>query len=309
MNLKYIKLIVNWNAGNLLFNSIYSVIQYHNNLVRSVIIVDNASTDGSLLKIDKLNNLPFKLEIIRNFDNKGFGAACNQGAKYANSHYLLFLNPDAKLFSDSLDKSISFMEKPSNAGIGICGVRLLDENKHSTTSAANFPTLCVMAGKIVGLTKLIPSIFPPHLIDSSNLNKSKVVDQVIGAFFLIRTNIFNQCNGFDERFFVYFEEVDLSLRVKEFGYLSYYLSDVLAFHKGRGCSEQVKATSLFYSLRSRMLYAKKYYSKLEYIILILLMVIEFPLRIFQAILKTSWTDIKNILSAYLQLISYFYRIN
>ena len=136
---------------------------------------------------------------------------------------------------------------------------------------------------------------------SSELRESGFVDQVIGAFFLIRKNVFDQCGGFDERFFVYFEEVDLSWRAKQLGYSSYFLSDASAFHKGGGCSERVKAARLFYSLRSRILYAQKHYSWMEFIGLILLTVIELPLRLFQGVLRASWSDINNTFSAYTQL--------
>jgi GT2 family glycosyltransferase len=182
----------------------------------------------------------------------------------------------------------------------------MDEKGNTSTSAARFPTLQVMAGKILGLTKIFPSVFPAHLMSSSNLRESGIVDQVIGAFFLIRKNVFEHCNGFDERFFVYFEEVDLSLRAKQLRYSSYYLSEVSAFHKGGGCSERVKADRLFYSLRSRILYAQKHYSKIEFIAIILLTGLELPLRLIQSILKTSWLDIKNTSCAYAQLIAYFF---
>jgi len=82
-----------------------------------VIIVDNASTDDSLAQVEALQNLPFQLQIVRNASNRGFGAACNQGATLVISEYLLFLNPDTRLFEDSLIKPIDFMLQPNNSGI------------------------------------------------------------------------------------------------------------------------------------------------------------------------------------------------
>jgi len=300
-------IIVNWNAGSQLADCVISIAQYHHGLVSSVIIIDNASTDDSLAQVETLPNLPFQLQIVRNHDNRGFGAACNQGAALASSAYLLFLNPDTRLFEDSLTKPIDFMQQPSNSGIGICGIRLIDEEGITSTSAARFPTLRVMAGKILGLTKLFPSVFPAHLMTSSDLRENSSVDQVIGAFFLIRKNVFDRCGGFDERFFVYFEEVDLSLRAKQLGYSSYFLSEVSAFHKGGGCSERVKAARLFYSLRSRILYAQKHYSWMEFVALVLLTGLELPLRLVQGVLRASWSDIKNTFAAYTQLVDYFIR--
>lgn len=300
--------IVNWNAGDQLADAIESIALCHANLIASVIIVDNASEDNSLSFANTVAaKLPFPIHIICNKQNLGFAAACNQGAAQAKSEFILFLNPDTRLFTDSLTRTISFMLQAENVEIGICGIRLLDEQGSFSTSAARFPTLQVMAGKILGLNKLFPTKFPAHLMNLSDLSGSGYVDQVIGAFFLIRKKVFDQCNGFDERFFVYFEEVDLSLRAKQLGYSSYFLSDVSAFHKGGGCSDQVKTERLFYSLRSRMFYAQKHYSDLEFAALVLLTGIELPLRLVQAVSRKSWTGIKNTCAAYGYLITYFIR--
>jgi GT2 family glycosyltransferase len=300
-------IIVNWNAGKQLADVVLSISKYHHGLVSSVIIVDNASSDDSLAQIDMLEAHPFQLQIIRNLDNRGFGAACNQGAALATSEYFLFLNPDTRLFDGSLVKPIKFMQQPCNSSIGICGIQLVDEEGGTSTSAARFPTLRVMVGKALGLSKLIPRVFPPHLLTSTDLNVSGRVDQVIGAFFLIRKSVFESCEGFDERFFVYFEEVDLSLRVKQLGFSSYFLSETIAFHKGGGCSERVKATRLFYSLRSRILYAEKHYSCMEFVALILLTGIEIPMRLVQGAIRLSWQDIQNTFTAYRQLVTFFIR--
>lgn len=144
-------------------------------------------------------------------------------------------------------------------------------------------------------------------MSSSDLRENSSVDQVIGAFFLIRKDVFDRCGGFDERFFVYFEDVDLSLRAKRLGYSSYVLSEVSAFHKGGGCSERVKAARLFYSLRSRILYAQKHYPRMEVVALVVLTGLELPLRLIHGVLRASWSDINNTCAAYTHLIAYFVR--
>jgi len=299
--------IVNWNAGNQLIDAVCSIAQNHANLVASVVIVDNASTDDSLAQVEALYNWPFQVQIIRNSENRGFAAACNQGATVDKSEYLLFLNPDTRLFNGSLTKPINLMGQSENAHIGICGIRLVDGAGNGSTSAARFPTLRVMTGAVLGLSKFFPSALPAHFMSILDLHESAFVDQVIGAFFLIRRNVFDLCSGFDEQFFVYFEEVDLSIRAKQLGYLSYFLSNASAFHKGGGCSERVKAARLFYSLRSRILYAKKHYSKLEYVALIALTAFELPLRLVNNVLMASLSDIGNTLSAYRQLVAHYLR--
>lgn len=296
-------IIVNWNAGTQLLTCVKSITHHGGGLVSDVIVVDNGSTDGSDASIAGQPNVT----LIRTGANLGFGKACNLGAQQATGDYLLFLNPDAALYADTLPKALAFMEEPANDKVGICGVQLLDEAGKPSTSAARFPTLRVMTGKILGVSKIFPRVFLPHLMTSTDLRENSSVDQVMGAFFLIRRNVFDCCDGFDERFFVYFEEVDLSLRAEQLGYSSYFLSEASAFHKGGGCSEQVKAARLFYSLRSRIFYAKKHYSRMEFVALVLLTGLELPLRLVQGLIRVSWSDISNTFTAYTKLVNYFVR--
>jgi GT2 family glycosyltransferase len=297
-------IIVNWNAGRQLYACLSSVVEAAaapDVMLKDVIVVDNGSTDGSENSIEGLPNVT----LIRAGANLGFGKACNLGAIHAASEFLLFLNPDARLFPGSLPKVIEFMTSPESATIGICGIKLTDESGNFTTSAARFPTLKIMTGKILGLARLFPGFFPSHLMTATELMHSAVVDQVIGAFFLVRREVYEVCGGFDERFFVYFEEVDFSLRAKKLGYASYYLADAMAYHKGGGCSDKVKAARLFYSLRSRIYYANKHYSYSERVMLVLLTIAEFFARLLRAFVTLSPADFYNTTAAYINLVKYF----
>jgi GT2 family glycosyltransferase len=113
------------------------------------------------------------------------------------------------------------------------------------------------------LSRLWPSVFKPHLLSGSACLETRDVDQIIGAFFLVRRSLFERLGGFDERFFVYFEEVDFSMRARELGFRSRLLAEATACHHGGLSSEQVRAERLFYSLRSRLLYAAKHFSAPE----------------------------------------------
>lgn len=298
-------ILVNWNAGDQLRSCLASVVaaRQDNFVLQRVVVVDNASSDHSLAGLD---NLGLGITIIRNSENRGFAVACNQGAAGSRADYLLFLNCDTRLFANSLTDVLAFMEQPENATIGICGIRLLDEQGQPGTAAARFPTLRVMLGKMTGLARLLPTIFPSHLMHPAEMTKSRAVDQVIGAFFLIRKAVFDQCKGFDERFFVYFEEVDLALRAKQAGYRSYYLANVSAFHAGGGLSGQVKARRLFYSLRSRIYYAQKHYNPIALAILVFgTFTVEPLVRLLLAVLKFSPTQISETLAGYRMLTSHF----
>jgi GT2 family glycosyltransferase len=294
--------IVNWNSGVQLAEVVASLSMYHTGLVSTVIIIDNASYDDSLGHVDLLKNLSFQVQIVRNKENYGFGAACNQGAALASSEFLLFLNPDTLLYADSLSVPVNFMQDPAHKNVAVVGIQLLDEHNHIARSCARFPSLTIFFMQAIGLNRL-PGLrhFNVHLTDWAH-DESRSVDHVIGAFYLIRRNIFNSLGGFDERFFVYLEDLDLSLRVHKAGYRSVYVSDAQAFHLGGGTSRQVKAHRLFYSLRSRLLYGFKHFSKIQaWSLLILTLGLECVARLVFSLADVRFGGLKNTLLAYVML--------
>lgn len=289
--------VVNWNAGFQLAENVESIGKHDHGLVSSVIIVDNASTDDSLDRVETMQDLPFKPLIIRNSENYGFGKACNLGAQQAKSEYLLFLNPDAALYADTLPKALAFMQDPANSKVGICGVQLLDEAGHVSRSCARFPSALGFVAHAVGLDRFFPRL--GHFMAEWDHAQTRQVDQVIGAFFLVRRNLFEALHGFDERFFVYFEEVDFSYRARQAGWRSMYLAEAQAFHAGGGTSNQVKARRLFYSLRSRLLYAFKHFSWMgAFAVLLATLLVEPLSRSALALMRRSWAGLKETWAAY-----------
>jgi GT2 family glycosyltransferase len=132
--------------------------------------------------------------------------------------------------------------------------------------------------------------------------ESREVDQIIGAFFLVRRSLFGALGGFDPRFFVYFEEVDFSLRACQAGYRSFYLATATAYHKGGGSSQQAKATRLFYSLRSRLLFGFKHYPFLEaFTLAFLTLTVEVAARLFAALGSMSLSKLVETLQGYTAL--------
>jgi len=252
-------IIVNWNSGELLrdcLKSIAAASHHESFTLNNVVVVDNASWDGSA---ERLEGQGFPLITVRNTANRGFAAACNQGAKGSSADYLLFLNPDTFLYEDSLVKPLSFMENRLNQHIGIVGIQLRDNNGEISRSCARFPTPARFLSRIMGLDRSFPHTFPSHKMDDWDHRESREVDHVMGAFFMIRRPIFEALGGLDERFFVYLEDLDFSFRARKAGWHSFYLTDAIAHHKGGGTSEKVKARRLFYSLKSRILYGYKHF--------------------------------------------------
>lgn len=251
--------IVNWNTARELTECLTSIATssreaFH---LARVVVVDNASRDGSC---SQLEAVPLPLMVVRNTENRGFAAACNQGAAGSKADYLLFLNPDTRLFPETLTRAVTFMERSDSGDIGICGIRLVDAQGDSVVAGAHFPTVRSYIGQASGLDRLLPASFPPLLISMADNDTTRDVDQVIGAFFMVRRHVFESIGGFDEQFFVYFEEVDFSLRTRQRGFRSVCFAGATAVHHGTRATEQVKATRLFYSLRSRVLYAFKHFS-------------------------------------------------
>ena len=295
-------IIVNWNSGDYLYDCLSSITKSDRTcyLLDKVIVIDNASNDNSLAGIKKLA-LPIK--IIANDVNMGFAYACNQGAKQGDSDYLLFLNPDTQLYQNSLNNAIAFMEEEqSKAKFHIMGIQLIDDDNNISRSCARFPKPSHFVNKILGLNMLFPKIFKSYTMTDWDHSYSREVDQVIGAFFLVRRSLFNQLGGFDERFFVYYEEVDFSLRAKKLNRYSYYSVDVKAYHAGGGTTSQVKSTRLFYSIRSRLLYCKKHFSFISFLIVLLITIVFEPIsRMLLCILRQSCKEVFEVISAYLLL--------
>ena len=207
------------------------------------------------------------------------------------------------MFEDSLARPLAYMQEASHADVGICGPRLVGDRGESAVSCARFPTLSTFVGEATGLSRLWPSVFHPHLLSSDECCTTRDVDQIIGAFFLVRRSVYDRLGGFDERFFVYFEEVDLSLRARQIGHRSVFLADVRAYHRGGLSSEQVKPLRLFYSLRSRLLYGFKHYAWLEAVLLVVVTVgFEFLARLTRACLHRSPNEVRNVLLGYAALI-------
>lgn len=291
--------IVNWNTGPQLRDCLQSILPANPVSVlrlRQCVVVDNASVDGSA---DGLEGLPIPFTMIRNHENKGFAFACNQGAKVGGAEYILFLNPDSRLFPDSLVKTLRFLEGKQNERVGILGIQLVDENGVIQRNAARLPTPGSLFYEMLGLDRLCPARFPPRIMTDWDHQENKYVDHVEGSFFLVRRSVFEELSGFDERYFLYFEDVDFSFRAKQMGWKSFYLADIQAFHRGGGTTDRIKAGRLFYWFRCRLQYVAKHFGRsAAWGILIASFGVEFLARICFNIINLNWQYLFETLQAY-----------
>jgi hypothetical protein len=264
-----------------------------------VVVVDNASGEPSQRHIQELS-LPIVL--MRNEENIGFAAACNQGARCSEADYLLFLNPDTRLEKNSLDVPARFLSAAENRDVGIVGIQLMDDRGRVSPTCRRFPTPSHYWNRALGLERISRSRFPTGGMEDFDHGHSRQVDQVMGAFFFVRRGVFEALGGFDERFFVYFEEIDFSLRALQVGWRSVFLSEAQAFHTGCGTTDKVKARRLFYSLRSRILYGYKHFGWIPATSVLMLTVLVEPIsRIVWAISRGAWSEVGDSVKAFSML--------
>ncbi len=295
-------ILVNWNYGGQLRECLESLVCAGTTgppPIQQVTVVDNASSDGS---IDGLDDLPLPLTLIRNTANRGFAAACNQAAASSEADFLLFLNPDTRLSPNSISRPVQAMLAPENQAVGIVGVQLMDENGNVTPTCTRFLTSGMVIRRILGLEHLRSSPWPPHVMTDWDHKASRMVDHVMGAFFLVRRDLFRRLGGMDERFFVYLEDLDFSLRASKAGYRTLYLTDTQVYHKGGGSSDRAKARRLYYALSSRVQYGFKHFAPWKaWGLLGATLLVEPVTRVVHAAVRGSLTRVRDTLAAYSML--------
>jgi len=279
--------IVNWNSGQYLSDCLESLSRVEQPSELHIVVIDNASTDGSA-------EVAGDFKLIRNEENRGFAAACNQGAGFGSAEQLLFLNPDARVEPDSIRLASNYLRQ--HPDVAVVGVRLLDGDGVTQRSCARAPTMSSMLSRTLGLDRLWPR--SGYLMTDWAHDVTRAVDHVIGAFYLIRRDVFDELKGFDERFFVYLEDMDLSCRVREAGYAVHFLAEAVAHHTGGGSSGNIPAQRLFLSQKARLQFARKYFHTVSYaIILLSTLTLEPLVRITAAILAGSKSGVNNVADA------------
>ena len=220
-------IIVNYNVKQFLLQALDSVYKSQG-VAFEVFVVDNRSTDHSM---DSVKDLFPSVQCIENKKNLGFGRANNQALTKAKGKYTLFLNPDTVIEENTLFTCFQAME--SNENLGALGVRMVDgQGKFLPESKRGLPTLWSSLCKFAGLYKIAPSslwlnrYYAGHLPEHDN----NTVDVLTGAFFFGRTALLQKLGGFDEDFFMYGEDIDLSYRVHLEGKDLRYLGGTTIIH-------------------------------------------------------------------------------
>ena len=221
-------IILNYNVRYFLEQCILSVQQALENIEGEIIVVDNNSSDESCAMVTQ--NFP-DVKLIANKENPGFPKGNNIGVAKAKGKYLCILNPDTVVAEDTFIKVLAFAEQHNN--MGITGVKMIDGmGKFLPESKRGLPTPWVSATKIIGLYKLLPKskLFNKYYAQHIAVDETAKTDILTGAFMFVERELYNKVGGFDESYFMYGEDIDLSYTVLKAGKDNYYYPDTAIIH-------------------------------------------------------------------------------
>lgn len=253
-------IIVNYRTYDLTRQSIESVLDTVKDIDYEVFVVDNHSGDGSLEKLVEDFKDYSLVKFIENDNNDGFAVANNLAFKKSAGDYILLLNSDVIVNSQTINESLNFIKSRPNVGIVGCKV-VLPDGTLDKACRRSFPTFEVSFYRMSGLSKLFPNskIFNQYNLSYLDDNGTYPVDCVVGAFMLIDSNLMKKCNGLDESYFMYGEDIDLCYKIKEMGYDVYYYGKYDITHY-KGASGKNKR--LLYEFHKSMeIFYNKHYKK------------------------------------------------
>lgn len=228
-------LIVNYNGGELLGRCLASLERDPTTAVSPVLVVDNASTDGS---VEQARSHP-RARVIELGENRGFGAANNVGLAACETPFVLMANPDTEMYAGSVADALGAMER--TPAMGLVGPRLLSSDGSLQLSARNFPTVLREAFELLFLHRAFPVLGEPLCLSVQHpkaYDSGRRADWVSGAAMLARLEAMREVGGFDEGFFLYAEEIDLCRRLHDAGWDVRYDPALTMLHVGGAYSVQ-----------------------------------------------------------------------
>jgi len=255
-------IIVSWNVKEKLKDNLRALYESQN-VNFEVFVVDNNSADGTAAMVKKYYP---RVKLIVNRENFGFAKANNQAIREAGGRYILLLNPDMRVFDDTLSNMFSWMNAHENAWVAGC--RLLDESARVIKQVRRFPTLTDQLAVILKIPHIFPSVLDKYLRNDFDYFKSASVDSIRGGFFMVRQEIIKKIGLLDERFFIWFEEVDYCRRVKQAGGQVWYMPTAECIDlMGQSFKQVNLAVKQKYFRDSMLKYFKKWRPAYEYWIL------------------------------------------
>ncbi len=261
-------IIVSYNVREKLKNNLQSLFKSRGNFSFEVFVVDNNSEDQSAKMVEE--GFP-QVKLIKNEENLGFSKANNIAIKQSGGDFILLLNPDMQVFENTLEKVLEFAKENPRAVVSSC--KLVDEKNNIIRQVRRFPKFFDQLMIVLKIPHVFPKILDKYLVSNFNYNQSQKVDSVRGSFFVINKNKFKELSGqnfplLDERYFVWFEEVDFCKQIYQLGGEVWYSCQTECLdYIGQSFSllKRKKAQKLF---RDSMLkYFKKWQPRWQYFLL------------------------------------------
>ncbi|PKP25240.1 MAG: glycosyl transferase family 2 [Bacteroidetes bacterium HGW-Bacteroidetes-2] len=248
--MKLTVIILNYNVSYFLRQCILSVQEAIVGIESEIIVVDNHSQDGSCEMLSK--NFP-QITLIKNKENLGFSKANNQGVALAKGEYICILNPDTAVAKETFPKLLKFAEE--HPDFGAIGAKLIDgTGNFLPESKRNIPKPKVAFYKMIGLKNNKNSYYANQVEENQNAK----VDILVGAFMLLKKDRYIEVGGFDEDYFMYGEDIDLSYKLLKKGYINYYFGETTVLHyKGESTNKDKKYIQRFYGAM-RVFYRKHF---------------------------------------------------
>lgn len=280
--------IVNWYAWDALRRCVEHVVAAASNVSDTVriVVVDNSLDAPPAGLVDWLED---RARLVRPGRNLGFGAACNLGAARGAAPAILFLNADAWPYPGALAAAAARLTD-EDAAPGVVGAQMVDTRGCVVSSCWRFPTLGRLTVEALGLDRLRPFHRWGCRMRDADHGTLQPVDQVIGAFLAIRRDVFAAVGGFDERFFLYYEEVDLCRAVRAAGREVLFDPSIMFTHAAERLTPDTLAPRLAYNAHSRIVYARKHFGRLGAAYVTgLAFVVEPLVRIIASVFSTRGT--------------------
>ncbi len=249
--------IVNWNTREELADCLKSIIEQRESVGLEVFVVDNASADGSAEMV--ASEFGDSVKLIVNSENRGFGAAHNQAIKQCSGRYVLVLNPDCRILQpDLLRKMVDYMD--AHRDIGMMGPRIVNPDGSLQFSARRFPPMFAGLFRHTVLGKLFPNnrFVKRYLMTDVDHSQIMDVDWLSGSALMVRRETFDEIGLFDERFFMYCEDVDWCKRAKDAGWRVVYYPEVELSHRIGAASDKNPIAMIKQHHRSMLLYFIKH---------------------------------------------------
>lgn len=251
-------IIVNYNVKEFLQNLLHSIARAVQNISTEIIVVDNASDDGSAEFIKE--KFP-EIKLIVNEKNLGFSKANNIGIKDSSGNYILLINPDTIVSEDTFQKMIKFFKENPESGMAGCKI-LNPDGTLQLACRRSFPGPWTSFSKVTGMSTLFPNskIFARYNLTYLDEDQTYEVDAISGSFMMMKREALEKVGGLDEQFFMYGEDLDICYRIQKAGYKVFYVHSAQIIHyKGESTKRSsIDETKIFYD--AMKLFVKKHLS-------------------------------------------------